>query len=77
MTSGDRFRYSSIDLIDFRLHEISKLDGPIATELGRALRDLVQREVERRREKLVVRINRQIEKHRDELRLSARKALHW
>jgi len=59
-----------LELVDFRLNRISKLDGPLARELGRGLRDVLRKEIARRRSKLVTRINAQIDKNRDKLRFS-------
>jgi hypothetical protein len=61
---------AQLELVDFRLIRLSKLRGSLAHELGRALRDVLRREVERRSDRLVKRINEQIEKNRDELRFS-------
>jgi hypothetical protein len=61
---------AQLELIDFRLKRISKLRGSVAHELGRALRDVLRREVARRSDRLVKRINEQINENRDELRFS-------
>jgi hypothetical protein len=61
---------AQLTLIDFRLIRISDLDGPLVREFGEELHDILQDEITHRQTKLVDRINRQIEKHRDDLRLS-------
>jgi hypothetical protein len=66
-----RITDANLQLIDFRLHRISKLDGPVVKELGRALRTVLREELERRNDKLVARINRAIEKNQHKLQLSA------
>jgi hypothetical protein len=66
---------ATLELIDFDLHRISKLGGPLAHELGRGLRDVLQNEFNDRRARLVTRMNGQIEKHRDKLRISPRDLL--
>ena len=60
-------------LLDFRLQRISDLKGPLVKELGEELHDRLQEEIEQREVKLLERINRQIEKRRDRLRLSLRR----
>jgi hypothetical protein len=57
-------------LIDFDLVRISDLSGPVVREFGEELHDILQDEIADRQAKLVARINRQLKKHEDDLRLS-------
>jgi hypothetical protein len=57
-------------LVHFRLHRISQAGGPLVRELGSAVRGFVESKIADRRGQMVKRINRQIEKHQDDLRLS-------
>jgi hypothetical protein len=61
-----------LDVVDFRVHRLSKLDGPVIRKVGRSLRGVLQDEIERRRDKLTERTNREIDRHRDTLRVSPR-----
>jgi len=59
-----------LTLIDFHLIRISDLDRPLVREFGEELHDVLQDEIADRQAKLVDRINRQLNKHKDDLRLS-------
>jgi hypothetical protein len=61
---------ADLQLVDFRLRRISDLHGPLVHELGKGLRDVVEDELAKRRRKLPEKINRQIDKNREDLRLS-------
>ena len=74
--SGTKFRMlpyvedADIELSGFQLHSVSHMKGGVVREFGRALRDLVERQVDRREDKLVDRINRKIEDKSDRFELS-------
>ncbi len=57
-------------LSQLKLHRISKASGPVVRELGDALEKVARRELADRNEKLVLKMNQQIDKRKDELRLS-------
>lgn len=61
---------AQLTLIDFHLIRISDLHGPLVREFGEELHDILQDEIADRQAKLVARINRQLIKHKDDLRLS-------
>jgi hypothetical protein len=61
---------ADLQLVQFRLHRISQASGPLVRELGSAVQDFVESKIADRRHQMVRRINRQIEKHQDDLRLS-------
>jgi len=62
---------ANLQLADFDLHRIGPLEGPVVRELGDVLRDLAQWQLDQKRAALTTRINRQIARHEDDLRLSA------
>ncbi len=61
---------AELHLADFDLVRISDLDGPLVREFGEELHRVLQAEIADRQVKLVDRINRQIDKNQDDLRLS-------
>ena len=68
-----------IELLDFRLNRVSQLHGPLAKHLGEGLREIVEDRLEETNRTLVAKLNRQIEKKRDRLRISLTATLsrHW
>jgi hypothetical protein len=61
---------ADLRLIRFRVRRISQIRGALAHELGKGLRDLLERKIETKRYKMVEKINRQIDKKRDRLQFS-------
>ena len=61
---------ADLQIVDFRVERISKLDGKLAREVGRGLQKVLERKIEEKREKLPEKINRQIAKNEDKLRFS-------
>lgn len=61
---------AKVRLADLKLRRISKAHGPIVHELGDALEKVARRQLAEKNEKLVAKVNRQIAKHEDDLRLS-------
>ncbi|MGE0759343.1 MAG: hypothetical protein AB7F89_26945 [Pirellulaceae bacterium] len=59
-----------LTLQEFHLQRISNADGPLIHHLGDALRGDLEREVNERRDKLVEKLNRGLEKNSSHLRLS-------
>lgn len=59
-----------IELLDFRLNRVSQLHGPLAKHLGEGLRETIDDRVAAANATLVDKLNRQIDKQRDRLRLS-------
>jgi len=66
---------ADIQISRFDVNRISHFDGPIARELGGNLKQVLEQKIEEKRPKLVQRINRQIVKHEDDLRLSLHDAI--
>jgi hypothetical protein len=52
------------------VHRFSKLSGPLARELSSSLREVVERKLESKQGKIVEKINTQIGRHPERLRLS-------
>ena len=63
-------RDADLQISDFRLREISQLDGPLVRKLSSGVREVLEDEIAKRRTDVVAKINRQIDKNRDHLRLS-------
>lgn len=59
-----------IDVEHFRLRSVGQLDGPVVRQLGRALREAIDDQVADRNRDLADKLNRQITKKQDKLRLS-------
>jgi hypothetical protein len=57
-------------LVDFELNRLSKIGGDVAEELGRAARGRIERRIAAKDEKLTRKINEQLAKREDALRLS-------
>jgi hypothetical protein len=68
-------REAELRLVDFRLDRVSQVGGSLAHELGQQARDLLDREVAKQSAKLPDKINRQIGKNRERLRLSVQDLL--
>lgn len=64
-----------LELVAFRLQRISQLHGPLVKELGDAIRGIVADRLADQQPKLVDKINRQLQKHRDAWRLSLQDVL--
>ena len=54
-------------LDQFKLNRISRADGPVVEELGDALEKVLRRKLAERNNRLVTKVNRQIEKNQDKL----------
>lgn len=67
---------ANLDLKGFRVRRISHVKGSVARELGRSSRRVIEKQIKRKRDKLVSRINKQIKKNEDKLRLSFRDLLN-
>jgi hypothetical protein len=65
-----RVETAEVRLLDFDLHRISKADGPVVDELGDSLKRNVRKELAKDGDKIVQKINRQLEKKEDDLHLS-------
>lgn len=61
---------AEVKLVQFKLQRLSKSGGPIVRELGDGVEKILRRELAQKNERIVDKINRQIKKHEDDLRLS-------
>lgn len=61
---------ADLQITQFRLQRISQLDGPLVRALSSSVREILEDEIARRREKLVLQINRQLAKHQDKASVS-------
>ena len=68
---------AQVHLRDLTLDRISHADGPLVKELGDALERVLRKELSDRDEQLVARMNRQIKKKEDKLRLSLHDRLKY
>ncbi len=62
---------ADLDLVKFRVLKLSKLDGPLAREIGRSLRGKIAEKVDDQSPKVAAKLNKSIAKNQDKLRLSA------
>ncbi len=65
---------AEVQLAEFRVNRISHLDGPVARELGNGLKQVLRKQMDHYEPKMVAKMNRQIERHQDDLRLSLHEA---
>ena len=61
---------ADLQLTSFKLHRLSQINGSVADEFGGSLHKILQREINRRRGKIVEKANRAITKNSDHLTLS-------
>jgi hypothetical protein len=60
----------------FRMRRVSQLSGPLVKQLSHEVREVLEDQIAKRREKMVQKINRQIAKNEDKLRLSLTSVLN-
>ncbi len=66
---------ASIDVQDFRIHRVSKLGGEFAQQVTKGVRRKLDEKIAAKEEKLTEKINAQLHKKRDRLRLSISDAI--
>jgi|688.fasta_scaffold462715_1 hypothetical protein len=66
---------ADLQLVQFEVQRISQLHGPLAEELGRGVRRMVDDRLSAYSDKLVLKMNEQLAKQHDKLRLSLGQAL--
>ncbi len=54
----------------FRMRRISQISGPLVKQLSHGVREVLEDAIDQRRDKMAEKINKQIEKNQDKLRLS-------
>ena len=63
-------QHADIDVKEFQLHQLSKLRGPLVRELSGSVHRALLEKIDEKREQLPSKINRQIAKNQDKMRLS-------
>jgi hypothetical protein len=63
-------RNATIELTQFDVHRISQLHGPLAEQLGKGIRELVDTRLADYSDKLAIKMNQQLSKQQDKLKLS-------
>lgn len=66
---------ADLRIVDFRIRRVSDLSGPIVRPLSHQVREVLEDRIAKRQARLVQKINRQIDKNRDHLRLSVHDVL--
>jgi len=66
---------ASIELLEFRVHEISQIHGEAAEWIGDGIREILDHKLAEYRDKLVLKMNQTIAKQQPKLRISASKWL--
>lgn len=61
---------AKIELIQFEVQRISQVSGPLAEQLGKGIRKIVDDRLEDYSDKLVIKMNQQLVKQKDKLKLS-------
>lgn len=67
---------ASIELLEFRVHEISQIHGEAAQWIGDGIQDVLDRKLAEYKDKLVLKMNQSIAKQQSKLRISASKWLN-
>jgi hypothetical protein len=67
---------ASMELLEFRVHEISQIHGEAAQWIGDGIRDVLERKLAEYKDKLVLKMNQSIAKQQSKLRISASKWLN-
>jgi hypothetical protein len=66
---------AKLELLSFEVHRISQLHGPLAEELGKDLKRILDDRMADFSDKLVEKMNRQLDKQKDKFRLSLAKEI--
>lgn len=61
---------AKLEMTEFRLHRLSQLHGPLAKHLGTEAREIIEDELASRNAELPAKLNKQLAKQHDKLRLS-------
>ncbi len=61
---------AQVQLISFEVHRISQVSGPLAEQLGKGIRNVVDDRLETYSDKLVTKMNQQLVKQQDKLKVS-------
>jgi hypothetical protein len=61
--------HADLEIHDFRMRRLGKFDGPVVRSLSHTVREVLEDKIAADRPKLVNKINEQLEKQQDKLRL--------
>ena len=61
---------ADLDVTDFQLQSVSKLEGPVVKQFSKSVHSFLLDKIEEKRDQLPKKINRQIAKNEDKMRLS-------
>ena len=75
LTIDPTVQAADLQIRSFQMRHISQLDGPLVRTLSASIREVLEDEFEDRRERLPAQINRQLDKHRDQMHLSFKELL--
>ena len=69
-------RKADIVLDEFRIDRIAKIGGEVSQQITKAIRSELEEKIEKKEPKLVLRMNKEIDKNRDDLRISIADSMH-
>lgn len=72
-----RVTSAQLRLTEFRVDKISKIGGDVAEEMGEALEKLLVKKLEEQQQKIIDRMNRQLERKQDKLRIGFHELVDW
>ena len=61
---------AELELVEFRLNRVGNIGGEVAQQLAKGVKHVLDDQIVKKRQKLVSKMNRQIDKRRDKLKLS-------
>ena len=67
---------ADIELDEFRIDRIAKVGGEVSQQITKAIRSELEEKIEKKEPKLVLRMNKEINKNRDDLRISIADSMH-
>ena len=67
---------ADIELDEFRIDRIAKIGGEVSQQITKAIRSELDEKIEKKEPKLVLRMNKEINKNRDDLRISIADSMH-
>lgn len=67
---------ADIVLDEFRIDRIAKIGGEVSQQITKAIRSELEEKIEKKEPKLVLRMNKEIDKNRDDLRISIADSMH-
>lgn len=71
VTIVPKIDHASVDLLEYRLRKLSRIDGDAAKLLGKGMRGAIDDKIDDVNETLAAKINRQLEKRKEKLTFSA------